>query len=190
MTRLLLLIAALSMTTSGAMAKTIANPPTDAQLTAFYNACIHVAPEATVLCKCKKDAAPKLIDAEFMDIVIASIKGKPRPSTTTPTTTTSPARTRYVNQATCDPSKPMKPIKFEKEERAAIVAKIQRYFVDELDSEIGAIPAELLLNFFTEQIGPFYYNQGLGDAQAAMARMVDNINDEIYGLEQREARAR
>jgi len=84
----------------------------------------------------------------------------------------------------------MKPIKFEKEERAAIAAKIQRYFVDELDSEIGSIPAELLLNFFTEAIGPFYYNQGLSDAQAAMARMVDNINDEIYGLEQREARAR
>ena len=84
----------------------------------------------------------------------------------------------------------MKPIKFEKEERAAIVSKIQRYFVDELDSEIGAIPAELLLAFFTEKIGPFYYNQGLGDAQAAMARVIDNINDEIYGLEQREARAR
>jgi len=84
----------------------------------------------------------------------------------------------------------MKPIKFEKEERAAIVSKIQRYFVDELDSEIGAIPAELLLNFFTDQIGAFYYNQGLGDAQAAMARMIDSINDEIYGLEQREARAR
>jgi uncharacterized protein (DUF2164 family) len=84
----------------------------------------------------------------------------------------------------------MKPIKFEKEERAAIVSRIQRYFVDELESEIGAIPAELLLNFFTEQIGPFYYNQGLGDAQAVLGRLVDNINDEIYGLEQREARAR
>jgi len=84
----------------------------------------------------------------------------------------------------------MKPIKFEKDERAAIVSKIQRYFVDELDSEIGAIPAELLLAFFTAQIGPFYYNQGLGDAQAVVARMIDNINDEIYGLEQREARAR
>jgi uncharacterized protein (DUF2164 family) len=80
--------------------------------------------------------------------------------------------------------------KFEKEERAAIVSRIQRYFVDELESEIGAIPAELLLNFFTEQIGPFYYNQGLGDAQAVLGRLVDNINDEIYGLEQREARAR
>jgi uncharacterized protein (DUF2164 family) len=84
----------------------------------------------------------------------------------------------------------MKPIKFEKEERAAIVARIQRYFVDELDSEIGGIPAELLLNFFSEEIGPFYYNQGLADAQAVMARMTDTINDEIYGLEQRQARAR
>ena len=84
----------------------------------------------------------------------------------------------------------MKPIKFEKDERAVIVSRIQRYFVDELDSEIGAIPAELLLNFFTEEIGPFYYNQGLADAQAVMGRMVDNINDEIYGLEQRQARAR
>ncbi len=84
----------------------------------------------------------------------------------------------------------MKPIRFEKEERAAIVARIQRYFVDELDSEIGGIPAELLLNFFSEEIGPFYYNQGLADAQAVMARMTDTINDEIYGLEQRQARAR
>jgi uncharacterized protein (DUF2164 family) len=84
----------------------------------------------------------------------------------------------------------MKPIKFEKEERTAIVARIQRYFVDELDSEIGGIPAELLLNFFSEEIGPFYYNQGLADAQAVMARMTDTINDEIYGLEQRQARAR
>ena len=77
MTKLLLMVAALSMITSGAMAKTIANPPTDAQLKAFYAACTHVAPEATVLCKCKEDAAPKLIDTAFMDIVIASIKGKP-----------------------------------------------------------------------------------------------------------------
>ena len=84
----------------------------------------------------------------------------------------------------------MKKIKFEKEQRAAIVAKIQRHFVEELDSEIGAIPAELLLNFFTETIGGFYYNQGLSDAQAVAARALDTINDEIYGLEQREARAR
>lgn len=77
MTKLLTLVAALSLLSSGAMAKAIANPPTDAQLRDFYAACVHVAPEAAVLCKCKENAAPKLIDATFMDVVIASIKGKP-----------------------------------------------------------------------------------------------------------------
>jgi uncharacterized protein (DUF2164 family) len=84
----------------------------------------------------------------------------------------------------------VKPIKFEKPEREAIVGKIQRYFVDELESKIGNLPAEQLLQFFTEIVGPYYYNQGLHDAQAAFARQLENANDEIYGLEQREARAR
>jgi len=77
MTKLLLIVAALSLVASGAMAKTIANPPTAAQLKTFYDTCIKVAPAASVLCKCKEDAAPKIIDTAFMDIVIASMKGKP-----------------------------------------------------------------------------------------------------------------
>ena len=84
----------------------------------------------------------------------------------------------------------MKKLKFEKEERDAIVGKIRRYFAEEMEQELGVIPSEQLLNFFSEQIGPFYYNQGLNDAQAVFTRSVDNINDEIYALEQREARAR
>jgi uncharacterized protein (DUF2164 family) len=84
----------------------------------------------------------------------------------------------------------MKPITFTKEERAAIVAKLQRYFVDELDSAIGAIPAELLLQFLIDDIGAYYYNRGLADAQAVFTRKLDDINDEIYALEQREARTR
>lgn len=74
---ILLVAGALALLSTGAMAKTIANPVTDAQKSAFYAACIHVAPEATVLCKCKEEAAPKIIDTAFMDVVIASIKGKP-----------------------------------------------------------------------------------------------------------------
>lgn len=80
MKKLLLIVAALALTSSGAMAAklpVITNPPTTAQLDAFYATCIRIAPEATVLCKCKRDAAPKLIDTTFMDVVIASMKGKP-----------------------------------------------------------------------------------------------------------------
>jgi uncharacterized protein (DUF2164 family) len=84
----------------------------------------------------------------------------------------------------------VKPIKFEKEERAAIVGRIQGYFRDELDSSIGEIPAELLLNFFSEQIGAFYYNQGLADAKAVLGKVVDDVEERIYALERREARVR
>jgi uncharacterized protein (DUF2164 family) len=84
----------------------------------------------------------------------------------------------------------VKALKFERAERAAIVGKIQRFFADEMETTVGTIPAEQLLNFFTESIGPFYYNQGLSDAQAVFARAADNVGDEIYGLEQREARSR
>ena len=73
----ILIAAALSLLASGAMAKTVANPPTDAQLKSFYATCIKVAPAASVLCKCKEDAAPRLIDTSFMDVVIASMKGRP-----------------------------------------------------------------------------------------------------------------
>lgn len=84
----------------------------------------------------------------------------------------------------------MKKLALEKPARAEIVARIQRYFSEELDQPIGAIPAELLLGFFTETIGGYYYNQGLADAQAVFAKSLDNVNDTIYGLEQRETRLR
>jgi uncharacterized protein (DUF2164 family) len=84
----------------------------------------------------------------------------------------------------------MKPIKFDKEERSALIGKIQRYFADDMDQTLGNIPAEQLLNFFTEEIGAYYYNQALSDAQAAMTRAVEGFNDLIYDLEQRPARAK
>jgi uncharacterized protein (DUF2164 family) len=84
----------------------------------------------------------------------------------------------------------VKKITFTKETRAEIVGRIQRYFHDELDQEIGVIPAELLLGFFSESVGSYYYNQGLADAQAVFAKSLDDTNDRIYGLEQREARLR
>ena len=84
----------------------------------------------------------------------------------------------------------MKPLKLEPDMRKAAVSRIQRYFADELDQSLGSIPAEQLLTFFAAEIGPYYYNQGLSDAQAVMSRLTDSFNDEIYGLEQRQARAR
>lgn len=80
----------------------------------------------------------------------------------------------------------MKKIEFTKEERTAITGRIQRYFADELEFEIGNIPAELVLGFFSEEIGGYFYNRGLYDAQAVFRGQLDAIDDSIYALEQRE----
>ncbi len=78
----------------------------------------------------------------------------------------------------------MKPIKFDRDETKAIVAEIQDYFREELDQSIGSMPAEMLMQFFAERMGAYYYNRGLHDAQALVRQKLDNVSDEIFGLEQ------
>jgi uncharacterized protein (DUF2164 family) len=77
----------------------------------------------------------------------------------------------------------MADINFNKEQKAHIVNKLQRYFEDELDQEIGDFDAEFLLDFFSTQVGKYYYNQGLNDAQAALSAQLDNLNESIEVLE-------
>lgn len=78
----------------------------------------------------------------------------------------------------------MKPIKFTKEETKAIVGEIQDYFREELDQQIGAIPAEMLMMFFVDKMGAYFYNRGLYDAQGLIRERMDSLTDEIFGLEQ------
>lgn len=61
--------------------------------------------------------------------------------------------------------------------------KIQRYFEDELDQDIGQFEAEFLLDFFAKEIGPQFYNQGLQDAQAVLSSRIDDIQDAIAEIE-------
>ena len=74
-------------------------------------------------------------------------------------------------------------IDFSNEEKEAMVAKLQRYFSDELDQEIGQFDAEFLLDFFAEEIGKLFYNRGLYDAQAILESRMDNIVEAISKLE-------
>ncbi|MGR9247081.1 DUF2164 domain-containing protein [Rhizobium leguminosarum] len=72
----------------------------------------------------------------------------------------------------------MKKIEFSKEEKAEIVSRIRAYFDRELDP-IGALPAEFLLDFFADEIGANYYNQGLRDAHAALLRKMEDLTEDI-----------
>lgn len=77
----------------------------------------------------------------------------------------------------------MTPIKFSREEIAAIAAKLRPYFRDEFDLELRDLPAELLVDFLAREIGPFFYNRALYDAQAVVKQKADDIGEVIAGLE-------
>lgn len=74
-------------------------------------------------------------------------------------------------------------VEFTSEEKAAITQKLQRYLADELQLEIGGFDAEFLLDFFSKEVGCFFYNRGLYDAQAVLDARFEDITDAIVALE-------
>ncbi len=78
---------------------------------------------------------------------------------------------------------PEKKIEFTREETRLIVREIQRYFQLELDQEIGALPAEMLLDFFATKIGAQFYNRGLYDAHQVVLSRMDDVAEAVLGLE-------
>ncbi len=77
----------------------------------------------------------------------------------------------------------MAEIEFSAAEKEAIVSKIKRYFREELDRDIGQFDADFLLDFFAEEVGPYFYNRGLYDAQAVLEERLQSIHDAIYEIE-------
>lgn len=72
---------------------------------------------------------------------------------------------------------------FTKPEKETIVQKIQQYFLEEMLQEIGQFEAGFLLNFFSEEIGPFFYNKGIQDSQAILQKTIDSVIQSIDSLE-------
>jgi len=77
----------------------------------------------------------------------------------------------------------MSKVEFAKEEKEVIIRKIQLYFKKELDQEIGQFDAEFLLDFFSEEVGAYYYNRVLYDAQTILESRLESITDAIYEIE-------
>jgi uncharacterized protein (DUF2164 family) len=77
----------------------------------------------------------------------------------------------------------MSNIEFTKQEKELLVQKLKHYFTNELDQDIGQFDAEFLLDFFGKEMGIYYYNRGLIDAQDIFKSRVDSITDAIYELE-------
>jgi uncharacterized protein (DUF2164 family) len=77
----------------------------------------------------------------------------------------------------------MSKIEFSEEEKKVVVRKIQLYFREELDQDLGQFDAEFLLDFFAEEVGAYFYNRGLYDAQAILDKRMESLGEAIYELE-------
>jgi|TARA_Y100000294_G_scaffold26377_1_gene22309 uncharacterized protein (DUF2164 family) len=73
-------------------------------------------------------------------------------------------------------------IKISKNNKEKITQKLQEWFRENLDREIGNLDAEFLLDFFTEYIGGFYYNQALADVHSLIYEKTESLADSIYDL--------
>ncbi len=72
---------------------------------------------------------------------------------------------------------------FSREMKDELIQRIKEYFTSELDQDLGNFEAEFLLDFFSENIGPHYYNQAIRDVQKHLSGYVDTLNERIDELE-------
>jgi uncharacterized protein (DUF2164 family) len=77
----------------------------------------------------------------------------------------------------------MIPIEIPKQARADAIASLQRYFEENLPEPIGDLPANLLLNFFIEEIGPVIYNRAIADAQTRVQQSLSDLTGDLYADE-------
>ncbi len=77
----------------------------------------------------------------------------------------------------------MSNIEFSKAEKELITRKVQMYFSKELDQELGQFDAEFLIDFFAAEVGAYFYNRGLRDAQSVIEAKVADIADALYEIE-------
>lgn len=77
----------------------------------------------------------------------------------------------------------MSNIDFTNQQKEQMVNKLQSYFEDELNQELGQFDAEFLLDFFATELGAHFYNQGLRDARAIFERKIESIDEDLFAIE-------
>jgi uncharacterized protein (DUF2164 family) len=77
----------------------------------------------------------------------------------------------------------MDKIEFSKDEKEMMIQKVKMYFGEELNQDIGNFDAEFLIDFFAEEMGGFFYNRGLYDAETMISEKVSEISDLLLQLE-------
>jgi uncharacterized protein (DUF2164 family) len=74
----------------------------------------------------------------------------------------------------------MKKLELDPDVKKQAILEIKQYFLQERDEEIGDLASDLLLTFFAEKIGLYFYNQAISDAYTFM----NAKTEDLFALEQ------
>jgi uncharacterized protein (DUF2164 family) len=66
-------------------------------------------------------------------------------------------------------------IKLDPETERYLLVSIKRFFLEELEEDIGDLKARKVLDFCTGEIAPSAYNQAIADAQKYMERATTDL---------------
>ena len=69
-----------------------------------------------------------------------------------------------------------------KEEKQLLMTRIQTFFQQERDENIGLIAAEEVLDFFIEQLGPVIYNKSLEETKRWFAAKMEDLEGDYHFL--------
>jgi uncharacterized protein (DUF2164 family) len=71
-------------------------------------------------------------------------------------------------------------ITFSKDVKQRLIASIQRYVSENLETDIGELQSSLFLQFCMEEIGPAVYNQAISDAQRYMQEKALDLENSCF----------
>lgn len=66
-------------------------------------------------------------------------------------------------------------INMEQQTEDYLLASIKRFFLEELEEEIGDLKSRSVLEYFVREIGPSVYNQAIADAQTFLERATTDL---------------
>ena len=82
------------------------------------------------------------------------------------------------------PRKPKPPIlTLTPEQEAEANSKIKRFMEDRFELDLGSFEAAEILELFTREIAPHYYNRAIFDVQAHLKERFESIESDLWALE-------
>lgn len=71
--------------------------------------------------------------------------------------------------------KPQSPFQFTKEQQEELREALKEYFVTELDTDLGNLQSDMLIEFLHENVGKHYYNLGVTDTIAGIEEKAKDL---------------